>query len=113
MQPACRRGRGFCSPVFPLSAFCGQHRVALKRAFLVRPSIGQAPANDALRCNLGAMNILSVRPDLVIVDKHQGALMRLLERYQIEAIPLELRHARMLGGGFHCVTADIHRRAES
>jgi N-dimethylarginine dimethylaminohydrolase len=70
-----------------------------------------------LRSCLGSkwmgMNILSVRPDLVIVDKHQGALIRLLERYQIEAIPLELRHARMLGGGFHCVTADIRRRADS
>lgn len=58
------------------------------------------------------MNILGVRPDLVIVDKHQDALMRLLERYRIETIPLELRHARMLGGGFHCVTTDIRRRAE-
>jgi hypothetical protein len=24
-------------------------------------------------------------------------------------IPLELRHSRTLGGGFHCVTLDLHR----
>jgi N-dimethylarginine dimethylaminohydrolase len=59
------------------------------------------------------MNLLSVRPDLVIADKHQVDLIRLLETYKINTIPLELRHSRMLGGGFHCVTVDIRRRAHA
>lgn len=56
------------------------------------------------------MNILSVSPNLVIVDKHQYELKELLEKNGIKTIGAELRHARMLGGGFHCVTVDIRRR---
>jgi hypothetical protein len=30
----------------------------------------------------------------------------------VDVIPLKLRHSKMLGGGFHCITAtlDIHRK---
>lgn len=56
------------------------------------------------------MNILSLGPDLVVVDKHQTALIRLLEKQGVDAIPLELRHSRMLGGGFHCTTLDVRRK---
>jgi hypothetical protein len=28
----------------------------------------------------------------------------------VVCIPLKLRHSKMLGGGFHCVTLDIRRR---
>lgn len=56
-----------------------------------------------------SMNMLSISPDLVICDKHQAKLIRILERHKIEVIPMELRHARTLGGGFHCVTLDLYR----
>ncbi len=58
------------------------------------------------------MNLLMVNPNLAIVDQHQLPLIRLLEKYQIDVIPLRLRHARALGGGFHCVTLDIRRKGE-
>ena len=56
------------------------------------------------------MNLFSIRPDLVVVDRDQTALIRLLERNRLDVVPLKLRHSRMLGGGFHCVTLDIRRR---
>ncbi|MCB9791356.1 MAG: inosamine-phosphate amidinotransferase 1 [Alphaproteobacteria bacterium] len=56
------------------------------------------------------MNLLMVRPDLAIVDAHQEALMRLLERHGITSVPLRLRHGPILAGGFHCVTVDVQRR---
>jgi len=55
------------------------------------------------------MNALSINPHLVVVDRDQRALIRLLEREGIDVIPLKLRHSKMLGGGFHCVTLDIRR----
>lgn len=58
------------------------------------------------------MNLLMVTPELAIVDKNQVALIRLLEKHKIDTIPLALRHARTLGGGFHCVTLDIRRRGK-
>lgn len=56
-----------------------------------------------------AMNMLVVDPNTVICDRNQPELIRSLRAYQFEVIPLELRHSRTLGGGFHCVTLDLER----
>jgi N-dimethylarginine dimethylaminohydrolase len=55
------------------------------------------------------MNLFSINPGLVVVDRDQTALIRLLEKHGIDVIPLKLRHSKMLGGGFHCITLDIRR----
>lgn len=57
-----------------------------------------------------AMNMLVVDPNTVIVDKNQLDLIRTLEQHKFTTIPLELRHSRTLGGGFHCVTLDLVRQ---
>ena len=56
-----------------------------------------------------AMNMLVVNSKTVIVDRHQTELIKTLESYRFTVIPLELRHSRTLGGGFHCVTLDLER----
>jgi scyllo-inosamine-4-phosphate amidinotransferase 1 len=56
-----------------------------------------------------AMNMLVVNPNTVIVDRHQLDLIAKLEQLKFTVIPLELRHSRTLGGGFHCVTLDLWR----
>jgi N-dimethylarginine dimethylaminohydrolase len=56
-----------------------------------------------------AMNMLVVNPNTVICDKNQPELIKTLKSYKFEVIPLELRHSRTLGGGFHCVTLDLWR----
>jgi len=56
------------------------------------------------------MNVLSVDPQTVIVDKIQTKLIKKLESQGFTVIPLELRHSRTLGGGFHCVTLDLVRK---
>jgi N-dimethylarginine dimethylaminohydrolase len=55
------------------------------------------------------LNLLSINPNLVIVDENQKPLIKILEQYKIESIPLSMKHARTLGGGFHCVTLDLRR----
>jgi N-dimethylarginine dimethylaminohydrolase len=55
------------------------------------------------------MNLLSISPDLVVVDRDQTALIKLLEKQGLDVVPLKLRHSKMLGGGFHCATLDIRR----
>ena len=57
------------------------------------------------------MNMLTVDPHTVIVDHAQTALIKTLQSYQFEVIPLQMRHSRTLGGGFHCVTLDLHRQS--
>lgn len=55
------------------------------------------------------MNMLSIDPNTVIVDRAQISLIEDLERAGFTVIPLELRHSRTLGGGFHCATLDLVR----
>jgi len=57
-----------------------------------------------------ALNVFSVDPTTVIVDKNQIQLIHKLEQRNMTVIPLELRHSRTLGGGFHCVTLDLNRQ---
>ena len=56
------------------------------------------------------LNLLSINPNLVIVDENQKSLIKILEQHKVESIPLSMRHARTLGGGFHCVTLDLRRK---
>jgi len=55
------------------------------------------------------MNLLMVNPECAIVDTEQRPLIDLLERHGITVVPHRLRHSRVLGGGFHCVTLDLVR----
>ena len=69
--------------------------------------------SDYLSKSIGSdwidMNLFSISPDLVAVDRDQKALIKLLEKHGLDVAPLKLRHSKMLGGGFHCVTLDIRR----
>jgi N-dimethylarginine dimethylaminohydrolase len=66
--------------------------------------------NQAIGSEWIDMNLFSLGPDAVVVDSDQRALITLLESKGLEVVPLKLRHSRMLGGGFHCVTLDTRRR---
>lgn len=55
------------------------------------------------------MNLFSISPDLVVLEKHQHTLRMQLEKKGIECAMLPMRHQRTLGGGFHCVTLDLVR----
>lgn len=55
------------------------------------------------------LNMLAVNPSTVIVDQNQPELITRLEQKNFTVIPLQLRHSRTLGGGFHCVTLDLER----
>jgi scyllo-inosamine-4-phosphate amidinotransferase 1 len=55
------------------------------------------------------LNMLAINPSTVIVDQNQPELITRLEQKNFTVIPLQLRHSRTLGGGFHCVTLDLER----
>jgi glycine amidinotransferase len=58
------------------------------------------------------MNLLSINPNLVILEKNQEPTRKILEKYNIECAMLPMRQARTLSGCFHCVTLDLERDAE-
>lgn len=56
------------------------------------------------------LNLLSVNPDLVIIDEQQNEVRRVLEKHGIDSIGLPMRQARTMSGGFHCATLDTKRK---
>jgi N-dimethylarginine dimethylaminohydrolase len=69
--------------------------------------------DDYLSKSIGSdwidMNAFSINPNLVVVDRNQPSLIKLLEKEGLDVIPLKLRHSKLLGGGAHCVTLDVRR----
>jgi N-dimethylarginine dimethylaminohydrolase len=55
------------------------------------------------------LNVLSINPELVCVDKEELSLIKALEAHGITCVPLPMRHSRLLSGGFHCATLDLVR----
>ena len=63
-------------------------------------------------CNASAwisINLFSINERLVALEQNQDNLRRILEHHKIECAMLPMRHARTLGGCFHCVTLDLER----
>jgi N-dimethylarginine dimethylaminohydrolase len=56
-----------------------------------------------------SVNLFSINPNLVVVEEHQDNLRREIEKHKIDVAMMPIRHARTLGGCFHCVTLDIER----
>lgn len=56
-----------------------------------------------------SMNLLSLNENLVILEERQEPLRRELEKHGIESAMLPFRHARTMGGCFHCATLDLVR----
>ncbi|WP_024799701.1 inosamine-phosphate amidinotransferase [Nocardia sp. BMG51109] len=55
------------------------------------------------------INVLSVDEETVIVNSLCPDLMRTLEKHGLTVVPVQHRHRRLFGGGFHCFTLDTAR----
>lgn len=75
----------------------------------IRSSSGSSDASIAIASSAIGLNILSINEKIAIVEESQKPLIKELKKYNIDSIPMRLRHAKTLGGGFHCVTLDLHR----
>lgn len=58
------------------------------------------------------MNILSINPELVIIDHNQDLIRKELAKHGIDTIGLSQKHARTMSGGFHCQTLDVKRKGK-
>ena len=56
------------------------------------------------------VNLFSISPSLCVLVEGQDALRKQIESKGIDVAVLPMRHARTLGGCFHCVTLDLERR---
>jgi N-dimethylarginine dimethylaminohydrolase len=56
------------------------------------------------------MNLFSINPNLIVLERNQDPTRKQLEKYGIECAMLPMRHGRTLSGFFHCVTLDLERK---
>ncbi|XP_072032964.1 glycine amidinotransferase, mitochondrial-like [Amphiura filiformis] len=59
-----------------------------------------------------SMNVLMLDPTRVVVDKNEKSTIGMFEKLGIKTIPVSIRFANSLGGGFHCWTCDVRRRGK-
>lgn len=56
------------------------------------------------------LNVLSIDTERVLVNQDCTGLIRTLESEGFTVIPVQHRHRRLFGGGFHCFTLDTERK---
>jgi glycine amidinotransferase len=57
-----------------------------------------------------SMNVLSIDEKRILVEKDQPTLIRALEGWGFEPVPVAFKHYAAYGGAFHCATLDVRRR---
>jgi len=82
----------------------------------VRDPLAKELDSLGFKSNLGdmsspwvGMNVLSIDPETVLVDKRQTNLIKVLEKHKFKTVPVTLRHLYTQGGGLHCATLDTVR----
>jgi glycine amidinotransferase len=81
---------------------------------IIKPPTPQIPDDHPLWMSSKwlSMNVLMIDEKRVMVEKDELSIQKMFTELGIECIPVSIRHANSLGGGFHCWTADIRRRGE-
>ena len=84
----------------------------------VRNKIHKELADMGVESNINDMssewiglNVLSLDPDTVVVDKRQKKLIETLEKNKLTVIPINFRHSYFMGG-IHCSTLDTVRESK-
>ncbi|MFE5374076.1 glycine amidinotransferase [Streptomyces mirabilis] len=81
------------------------------------PDPGSFPTYDDVDLVLTSpyidINVLSLDEQRVLVNADCLGLIKALENEGFTVIPVQHRHRRLFGGGFHCFTLDTHRAGGS
>ena len=57
-----------------------------------------------------SMNVVMLDEKRVLVEKEETTIRKMFEDVGITPVPVNIRNANYLGGGFHCWSCDIRRR---
>ena len=57
------------------------------------------------------LNVLSINPSTIICHpEYRDTLHTALSKYNIDVIPVQMRHCEIFAGAHHCLTLDIRRK---
>ncbi|VDP77876.1 unnamed protein product [Echinostoma caproni] len=63
-----------------------------------------------LGSNWLSMNVLMLDPTRVMVEEEEVGIQEMYRKIGVTPVPVKIRHANSIGGGFHCWTCDVRRR---
>ncbi|KAF6774928.1 hypothetical protein AHF37_05882 [Paragonimus kellicotti] len=63
-----------------------------------------------LGSNWLSMNVLMLDQNRVLVEAEETTIQKMYEDIGVKPIPVKMRHANSIGGGFHCWSCDIRRK---
>lgn len=84
------------------------HEEVRKKVYQELLELGVRSGLDSVSSPWIGMNVLSIDPKTVIVDKIQTPLIKFLEKNNFTVVPISFRHSYYMGG-IHCSTLDTVR----
>ena len=76
------------------------------------PSIHNTPPPMCYSSIWLSMNVLIINPKTICVEASEEKMIKQMERFGMEVIPVPFRDAYAFGGSLHCATTDVYRDGE-
>jgi len=81
------------------------------KAFKKLKDLGVNSYLNSISSPWAGLNVLSINPNTVLVEKRQIKLIKKLESEKFNVIPTSMRHMYTMLGGLHCSTLDTVRKS--
>ena len=59
-----------------------------------------------------SMNVLIIDPKTICVEATEEKMIKQMESFGLDVIPVPFRDVYAFGGSLHCATTDVHREGE-
>jgi len=76
------------------------------------PSIHNSPPEMCYSSIWLSMNVLIINPNTICVEASEEKMIRQMESFGMEVIPIPFRDVYAFGGSLHCSTTDVFREGE-
>ena len=76
------------------------------------PSIHNTPPPMCYSSIWLSMNVLIINPKTICVEASEEKMIKQMEGFGMEVIPVPFRDAYAFGGSLHCATTDVYREGE-
>ncbi len=76
------------------------------------PSIHNSPPPMCYSSIWLSMNVLIIDPKTICVEATEEKMIKQMESFGLDVIPVPFRDVYAFGGSLHCATTDVHREGE-
>ena len=84
----------------------------MERPHEAAPSIHNSPPPMCYSSIWLSMNVLILNPKTICVEASEEKMIKQMESFGMDVIPVPFRDAYAFGGSLHCATTDVYREGE-